>query len=71
MNALAAADMALAGITSKIPIDQVIDAMKDVGDKMDVTLRETGIGGVAGTPAGTGCCRKTGYVIHHSKITDD
>lgn len=52
VNALAAADMALAGITSKIPVDQVIDAMKEVGDKMDVSLRETGIGGVAGTPAG-------------------
>lgn len=52
VNALAAADMALAGITSKIPVDQVIDAMKEVGDKMDVTLRETGAGGVAATPAG-------------------
>ena len=51
VNALAAADMALAGITSKIPVDQVIDAMKEVGDKMDVSLRETGIGGVAGSPA--------------------
>ena len=50
VNALAAADMALAGITSKIPVDQVIDAMKEVGDKMDVTLRETGAGGVAATP---------------------
>ena len=44
--------MSLAGITSIIPVDQVIDAMKEVGDKMDVTLRETGVGGVAGTPAG-------------------
>lgn len=49
VNALAAADMALAGIESRIPLDQVIDAMKDVGDKMDVSLRETGVGGVAGT----------------------
>ena len=46
-NALAAADMALAGITSKVPVDQVIDAMKEVGDKMDVSLRETGVGGVS------------------------
>lgn len=42
--------MALAGIVSQIPVDQVIDAMKEVGDKMDVSLRETGIGGVAGSP---------------------
>ncbi len=51
VNALAAADMALAGIESRIPVDQVIDAMKEVGDRMDVSLRETGIGGVAGSPA--------------------
>ena len=49
VNAMAAADMALAGITSKIPVDQVIDAMKEVGDKMDITLKETGHGGVAAT----------------------
>lgn len=49
VNALAAADMALAGITSKIPADQVIDAMKEVGDRMDVSLKETGVGGVAGS----------------------
>lgn len=51
MNALAAADMALAGIKSKIPADQVIDAMKDIGDSMDVSLRETGKGGLAATKA--------------------
>ena len=48
--ALSAADMALAGIESQIPVDQVIDAMKEVGDKMDVSLKETGFGGVAATP---------------------
>lgn len=52
VNALAAADMSMAGIISQIPVDQVIDAMKEVGDRMDVTLRETGIGGVAGSPVG-------------------
>ncbi|MFA9377190.1 MAG: L-serine ammonia-lyase, iron-sulfur-dependent, subunit alpha [Lachnotalea sp.] len=51
MNALSAADMALAGIKSKIPVDQVIDAMKEIGDSMDVSLRETGKGGLAATPA--------------------
>ena len=60
VNALAAADMALAGITSKIPVDQVIDAMKEVGDKMDVSLRETGVGGVAGTPAAQEVVEKLG-----------
>ena len=46
------ADMALAGIRSAVPPDEVIMAMKDVGDKMDVSLRETGLGGIAGTPSG-------------------
>ena len=49
VNAMSAADMALAGIKSAIPADQVIDAMKEVGDLMDVSLRETGRGGLAAT----------------------
>ena len=52
VNALAAADMALAGIESRIPPDQVFDAMKEVGDKMAKELKETGEGGLAGTVAG-------------------
>lgn len=46
-NALAAADMALAGIPSPIAADDVIDAMKSVGDAMPPSLRETGEGGCA------------------------
>lgn len=41
MNALSSADMALAGIESRIPPDQVIDAMKEVGDQMNSSLKET------------------------------
>lgn len=52
MSALSAADMALAGITSRIPPDQVIDAMREVGEAIHVSLRETGEGGVANTPSG-------------------
>lgn len=52
VNALSSADMALAGIESRIPPDQVIDAMKEVGDLMNVSLRETGEGGLAATPYG-------------------
>ena len=51
MNAMSCADMALAGIVSRIPPDQVIDAMKDIGDRMDVSLKETALGGLARTPA--------------------
>lgn len=52
VNAVSSAQMALAGITSRIPPDQVIDAMREVGDRMDVALRETGQGGLAATPYG-------------------
>ena len=52
MIAMSSADMALAGVRSAVPPDEVIDAMREVGDRMDVSLRETGLGGVAGTPFG-------------------
>lgn len=52
VNAMTAADQALAGIQSFIPVDQVIDAMREVGEKMDASLRETGLGGLAATPRG-------------------
>ena len=51
-NAFMAAELALAGITSAIPVDEVIWAMKKVGDSMAVTLKETGEGGLAATPTG-------------------
>lgn len=51
-NAIVSADMALAGITSRIPTDEVIDAMYRIGQTMPVALRETGRGGLAGTPTG-------------------
>ena len=50
MIAFSAADMALAGIESKIPADEVIDAMKEVGDSLPCALKETAQGGLAGTP---------------------
>ena len=50
MNALTAAELALAGVTSRIPTDEVIDAMQVVGESLPVALRETGKGGVAATP---------------------
>lgn len=60
VNALSSADMALAGITSRIPPDQVIDAMKEIGESMHVSLRETGEGGVANTPAAKAIREKLG-----------
>lgn len=51
-NAMVAADMALAGIKSRIPCDEVIDAMYRVGRAMPSSLRETAQGGLAATPTG-------------------
>ena len=51
-NALAAAEMALCGIESRIPADEVIWAMRRVGDSMPGSLRETAEGGLAATPTG-------------------
>ena len=51
-NALISADMALAGCESMIPADEVISAIDKVGKNMPESLRETGIGGLAGTPTG-------------------
>ena len=52
VNAISAADMALAGIDSRVPVDQVISAMKGVGEHMSVELRETALGGLAATEFG-------------------
>ena len=52
VNALTAADMTMAGIFSRIPPDEVIDAMRSVGRNMNEDIRETGKGGLAGTATG-------------------
>lgn len=50
--AFTAAELALAGIKSVIPVDEVIDAMREVGDSMPCALKETALGGLAATPTG-------------------
>ena len=52
MNALTAAELSLAGISSAIPVDEVIDAMRRVGDMMSSDVKETGNGGVAASKTG-------------------
>ena len=54
-NAFTAADLALAGIPSPIPADEVILAMKEVGDALPASLRETGEGGCAACPSMRKC----------------
>lgn len=51
-NAMIAADMALAGIKSRIPCDEVIDSMYRIGQAMPTALKETARGGLAATPTG-------------------
>lgn len=51
-HAIAAAEMALAGITSIIPADEVIEAMGEIGDELPRSLKETALGGLAVTPTG-------------------
>lgn len=53
-NALICADMALAGISSFIPFDEVVDAMFSIGNMMSADLRETARGGCAVTPTALG-----------------
>jgi L-serine dehydratase len=50
VNAIIAAEMALAGVESRIPVDEVIQAMGSIGRMMPVALRETALGGLAQTP---------------------
>ncbi len=57
-NAISAAEMALAGIKSHIPADQVIETMGRVGRSMPAAHRETALGGLATTPVGRAIAEK-------------
>mgnify|MGYP002738732272 CR=1 FL=1 len=52
VNAYISAEMALAGITSLVPFDEVVKAMREVGDEMSHNLKETALGGVATSATG-------------------
>lgn len=57
-NAFTACELACAGITSAIPTEEVILAMKRIGDQMPTSLKETAEGGLAATPTGCRLCRE-------------
>ncbi len=60
VNALTGADLACCGIVSRIPVDEVFDAMRTIGRSLPENIRETGLGGLAATPTGVTlreCCR--------------
>ena len=52
MIAFSSAEIALAGVGSNIPADECLDAMREVGDALPSTLKETAGGGLATTPTG-------------------
>ena len=52
MIAFSSADIALAGIRARIPADECLDAMREVGDALPASLKETAGGGLAATPTG-------------------
>ncbi len=60
IQALLAAELALAGIQSRIPVDEVIEAMREVGEALPESLRETALGGLANTPTGIRFRKKLG-----------
>lgn len=57
-NAIISADMALAGISTLIPLDEVIETMYKVGKILSPTLKETAMGGLAVTPTGIQITKK-------------
>ena len=59
-NAIVAADLALAGITSMIPFDECVMAMKSVGRTMHSDFKETARGGLAATPTAKRITRELG-----------
>lgn len=60
VQAVACAEMALAGLDFPIPADEVIDVMGEVGEEMDVRFRETAMGGLAATPTGRELAEEAG-----------
>lgn len=57
-NAITCAELALAGVTHPIPFDEMAEAMYRVGKSIPFELRETAMGGCAGTPTGCALCSR-------------
>lgn len=57
-NALAAAELALSGVSALIPFDEMLDTMATVGRRIPPELRETALGGCAAAPSACARCRR-------------
>lgn len=62
VNAVTSAELTMAGILSRIPADEVFDAMSSIGKNMSDTIKETGLGGLAATV--TGCSIKDSLIMN-------
>lgn len=63
VNALTSADLAIAGVRSAIPADEVIDAMREIGKNMPKSIKETGEGGLAATDTGRKIAEKLNNIM--------
>ncbi|MGB9666647.1 MAG: L-serine ammonia-lyase, iron-sulfur-dependent, subunit alpha [Candidatus Cryosericum sp.] len=70
VNAVASAEMALAGIRTVIPFDEVVQAMDRIGREMSTSLKETSLGGLAATPTAIRIAAsfKNAATKHHGKV---
>ncbi len=59
---MAASDMAFMGIQSFVPFDEVVRAMREVGDMMSPRIKETALGGLATTPTGQAVASRMGLL---------
>ena len=55
-NAVSAAQLALSGVGSPLPFDEVVEAMRQVGQALPASLRETALGGLAAAPSACSAC---------------
>ena len=63
------AQIALAGVDSVIPVDEVVEAMGEIGASMETRYKETALGGLAATPTGQRIAKKV--LIHDIEILPD
>jgi L-serine dehydratase len=66
VNAIVSAELALAGVKSVIPVDEVIMALNDVSKRLPIELKETACGGLAITPTGRALTTKIHTALHRS-----
>lgn len=59
-DAISAAQLALSGVLDPLPFDEVVAAMKSVGESLPAALRETALGGLAAAPSACSACRRGG-----------